>query len=138
MGEALVGLARRGYEAFARRDRDEMLAFADPEIEIHLVTGQVAGRDGPYRGPAGVERYLDDVDRIWDEIELQPRQFVELPGERVLVLGRVRTRRGSTHMDVPNAWLWEFAGEKVTSIRVFVDSASLASLLDARRQVARS
>ncbi|HSI81058.1 MAG TPA: nuclear transport factor 2 family protein [Solirubrobacterales bacterium] len=138
MGEVAAGLARRGFEAFARRDLETMVEFADPEIEINVVTAHVAGRDGPYRGHDGIRQYLDDVDATWDEIDLQPRQYVEIGDERVLVLGRVRTRRGSTLIDVPNAWLWELAGGKVKSIRLFVDSESIASLLDARDEALRS
>jgi ketosteroid isomerase-like protein len=128
----VAGLARLAYEAFARRDPEALVEIADPEVEVHLVTGQVAGHDGPYRGHDGIRAYLVDVEAAWDEISLQPRQFVELSEGRLLVLGRVRTRRGTTHMDVPSAWLWETAAGKVTSVRLLVDAEAVASLLASR------
>jgi ketosteroid isomerase-like protein len=95
---------------FAQRDRKTLVELADPEIAVDSVTNLVAGREGPYRGHGGVGEYLDDVAAAWDEIELQPHEFVELSDERILVVGRVRTRRGTTRIDMSSAWLWEFAG----------------------------
>lgn len=132
MGGELESLVRRGFEAFARRDVETMLEFTDPEVEIHLVTNLVAGRTEPYRGHEGVREYLADVDAVWDEVELQPRQFVELSPGRMLVLGRVRSRRGATLTDIPNAWLWEAPNGRVSSIRLFVDSQAVSTLLAER------
>jgi ketosteroid isomerase-like protein len=138
MGEPLIEIARRGYEAFASRDREALVELADPEIEIDAVTNLLAGRDRPYRGHAGIDEYLDDVAALWDEIELQPHKFVELPDERVLVVGRVRTRRARTRIDVPNAWLLTFAGAKVRAVRVLAEPESIASLLATRLEPASS
>jgi ketosteroid isomerase-like protein len=132
MGEGLVGVVRRAYDAFARRDADALVEFADPDIELHLITGPLTAQGGPYRGLEGIRRYLADVDSVWDEITLQPRQYVEIEDDQVLVLGRVRTRKGTTHMDMPNAWLWEAANGKVTSVRLLVDAESISALLRSR------
>lgn len=134
VGNGVAGVAQQAYEAFAQRDRDALVDLADPEVEVHLVTGQLTGPGGPYHGHDGIRAYLDDVEEAWDEIELQPRQFVELPEDRLLVVGRIRTRRGATHIDMPTAWLWSVSGSKVTSVRLLIDAESIASLLAARQR----
>lgn len=131
-------MVRDAYEAFARRDSEALIALADPEIEIHAVTQHLAGREEPYCGHAGIEEYLEDVDQVWDEIRLRPQQFIELSGNRVLVMGRVRSRRGTTQLDVPNAWLWQLADGKVKLVRLFVDAEAVGVLLAERLDLAAS
>ena len=67
-------------------------------MEFHAVTAEVAGRDGPYRGHAGMELYFADVEQIWEEINLTPTDFEEV-GDVILVTGQglgagQRPRRG--------------------------------------------
>lgn len=121
MGEARADLVRRAYEAFASRDVEALRALADPEVEIITVTGMIAGREEPYRGYEGIAAYIADVASVWDRIELTPSEFHELDEGRLLVFGRVRARRGSYMLDLPNAWLWEFRGERILRARVFAD-----------------
>jgi ketosteroid isomerase-like protein len=116
-----IALARRAYRAFADQDLEAIVKFSDPEVEVHTVTGTVAGRKEPYRGHAGLEAYMRDVNEVWDEIELYPHEFIELEGERVLVLGRVRARREGSMVDTPNAWLWSFKERLVKSVRILGD-----------------
>jgi ketosteroid isomerase-like protein len=116
-------MVRSAYAAFATRDLTLLRELAHPDVEISTVTGLVAGHEEPYRGYAGLERYMDDVRSVWDEIELIPQQFSELERGRLLVFGRVRGRRGSTLIDAPNAWLWTFregmfVSSKFLSVRI--------------------
>lgn len=100
-----------------------------PDIEIFTVTGELAQRGEPYRGAEGIEAYLADVGEIWDELELLPVEFHDLDDERVLVLGRVRARRGTTLVDSPNAWLWTIREERIVSAEVFGDPEAATALL---------
>jgi ketosteroid isomerase-like protein len=122
-------LVRRAYQAFSERDLDALMNIADPQIEIHTVTGMIAGRDEPYRGHQGLMEYLRDVSETWDEIELLPNDFHELSDCRLVVFGRVRARRELAVIDAPNAWLWEVAGGRIRSARVFGDPQSARELL---------
>ena len=124
--EALV---RRAYRAFSERDLDALMKIADPRIEIHTVTGMIAGRDEPYRGHQGLMEYLRDVAELWDEIELLPGDFHELSDSRLVVFGRVRARRELAVIDAPNAWLWEVAEGRIRSARVFGDPQNARELL---------
>ncbi len=126
-----VALVRQAFAAFAARDVDALREISDPDIEVVTVTGMVAGREEPYRGFEGLDAYIADVVAVWDEIELTPTEFHEVSGDRLLVIGRVRARRGPNLVDLPNAWLWEFRDEKVVSARVFGDPRGARLFLDA-------
>jgi ketosteroid isomerase-like protein len=122
-------LVRRAYVAFSERDLEALKGISDPQIEIHTVTGMVAGRDEPYRGHAGIEEYLRDVAELWDEIELLPGAFHPLSTGRLVVFGRVRARRELAVIDAPNAWLWEVGEGRIRSARVFGDPQGARELL---------
>ena len=122
-------LVRQAYQAFSKRDLDALREIADPRIEIHTVTGMIAGRSEPYRGHDGLVEYLRDVGETWDEIELLPTDFHELSDNRLVVFGRVRARRELAVIDAPNAWLWEVGEGRIRSARVFGDPQSARELL---------
>ena len=126
--KAAERLIRRAYQAFAERDLERLRELALPEIEISTVTGLIAGHPEPYRGFEGIERYLEDVRSMWDEIELIPQKFNQLDRGRVLVFGRVRARRGSSLIDAPNAWLWTLREGRIASAQVFSDPQDAARL----------
>ena len=122
-------LVRKAYDAFSRRDLDALREIADPRIEIHTVTGMLAGREEPYRGFDGVVEYMRDVSETWDEIELTAADFHPLSETRLIVFGRVRARRELAVIDAPNAWLWEVAEGRIRAARVFGDPAAARELL---------
>jgi len=122
-------LVRQAYQAFSKRDLDALREIADPRIEIHTVTGMIAGRSEPYRGHDGLVEYLRDVGETWDEIELLPTDFHELSDSRLVVFGRVRARRELAVIDAPNAWMWEVGEGRIRSARVFGDPQGARELL---------
>jgi len=129
MSDKAEELVRQAYLAFSKRDLDALREIADPRIEIHTVTGMIAGRSEPYRGHDGLVEYLRDVGETWDEIELLPTDFHELSDSRLVVFGRVRARRELAVIDAPNAWLWEVGEGRIRSARVFGDPQGARELL---------
>jgi ketosteroid isomerase-like protein len=122
-------LVRRAFQAFSKRDLETLRDIADPRIEIHTVTGMLAGREDPYRGFSGVAEYMRAVSQTWDEIELTAAEFHPLSESRILVFGRVRARRELAVIDAPNAWLWEVGEGRIRSARVFGDPEAARELL---------
>ena len=122
-------LVQRAYQAFSKRDIEALREIADPGIEIHTVTGTLAGREEPYRGLEGVAEYMQDVAEAWDEIEITAADFRPLSDTRILVFGRVRARRELAIIDAPNAWLWEVGEGRIRSARVFGDPEAARELL---------
>ena len=115
-------LVGRLYEAFNRRDPEEIVALCDPAMEFFPVgTAEEVGRDAPYTGPEGLSEYLDDVERVWDELQVNP-SVVESRGGSLLVRGRVYARsRPLGIRDVPVAWIWDVEDDRFVRGEVFRD-----------------
>jgi ketosteroid isomerase-like protein len=117
-----VWVVKCALEAFADRDVQAFLELADPEIEL-IVPGTASLAQGgrSYKGHDGVVRYVHDVGRIWDELEVIPQRYDER-GDRVMVTGRLRARReGSFLIDEPAHWVFEFRNGKLLRARAYTD-----------------
>jgi len=115
-------LVDRLYEAFNRRDSEEIVALCDPSMNFFPIgTAEEVGRDAPYTGPEGLNEYLRDVERVWDELLITP-SVVERRGESLMVRGRVYARsRPLGIRDVPVAWIWDLDDDRFVRGEVFRD-----------------
>jgi ketosteroid isomerase-like protein len=115
-------LVERLYNAFNRRDAEEIAAVCNPRMGFFPIgTAEQVGRDAPYVGPEGLSEYLRDVERAWDELQIVPK-VVESHGRSLLVRGRVYARsRPLGIRDMPVAWIWDLADGKFTRGEVFRD-----------------
>jgi ketosteroid isomerase-like protein len=117
-----VAVVKRALEAFADRDVRASLELADPEIELVVPgTASLAQGGRSYRGLDGLVRYVHDVGRIWDELEVIPQRYEERD-DCVMVTGRLRARReGSFLIDEPAHWVFELCNGKVLRARAYTD-----------------
>ena len=115
-------LVERLYDAFNRRDPEEIVALCEPNMGFFPIgTAEELGRSAPYVGPEGLQEYLRDVDRAWDELLISPKD-VERRGGSLLVRGRVYARsRPLGIRDVPVAWIWNLSGDRFIRGEVFRD-----------------
>jgi serine phosphatase RsbU (regulator of sigma subunit)/ketosteroid isomerase-like protein len=115
-------LVERLYNAFNRRDADEITAVCDERMGFFPIgTAEQVGRDAPYVGPEGLNEYMRDVERAWDELLIMPK-VVESHGRSLLVRGRVYARsRPLGIRDMPVAWIWDLTDGKFTRGEVFRD-----------------
>jgi serine phosphatase RsbU (regulator of sigma subunit)/ketosteroid isomerase-like protein len=115
-------LVERLFEAFNRRDAEEIAAVCDEAMEFFSVgTAEALGRSAPYVGPEGLHDYLGDVDRAWEELLITPAA-IERHGGSLLVRGRVYVRSRELGIrDVPLAWIWDVADGRFTRGEVFPD-----------------
>jgi ketosteroid isomerase-like protein len=105
------------YDAFAARDRGRMAELLSDDCELFLEgTARLAGRDGPYRGRAGVGEYLDDVERLWEELELHADDFRAVPGS-VIVMGHITGRRQGLAVRRSSVWTWKVKDGLATSVK---------------------
>lgn len=112
-----IEVVRGLYEAFARRDLDALLAAISEDAELSFEgTARLAGRDGVYRGHAGVREYLADVDRLWDELVLHATDFRAVPGS-VIVMGHITGRRQGLDVRRAAVWTWKVDGARATSVK---------------------
>ena len=115
-------LVHRLYAAFNRRDSAEIIELCDEGMEFFPAgTAAQTGRAAPYIGPEGLQEYLRDIERVWDELLITPK-VVERHGDSLLVRGRVyaRSRPLGIH-DVPVAWIWDLRDGAFHRGEVFTD-----------------
>jgi ketosteroid isomerase-like protein len=121
MSQANVEIARRGVDAFNRRDLSTHDALCTPDFEwLPAFPGVV--ESGAYRGREGVETYYREVGETWEEYRVIANEFRDL-GDRVLLLGRLQGRgKGSgVPVDAPMGMVFEFRGGRCSRHRVYLD-----------------
>ena len=109
---------RRVFDAFARRDLAAIQDLLDPEVEFIAPTAELTRGGEPYRGVEGMKEYFADVERVWDELRLDPDRFRQV-GDVVLVTGRVWGRGGGRVVDSSAGWHWRLREGKVVYLRAF-------------------
>jgi ketosteroid isomerase-like protein len=121
VASANVELARRGLEAFNRRDADAVVETLHPDVEMVPLRAVLEGRS--YKGRESFRSYVADLDEDWEEFTVEPSEFRELDDERVLVLGKIHARaRGSgVEVDSPAAWISHIRGGSVVRIQFYSD-----------------
>jgi ketosteroid isomerase-like protein len=116
--EALIG---RLFHAFNQRDEEAIGLLCSPRMEFFAVTAEEVGRSAPYVGPEGLRDYLDDVERIWEELLITP-SCVDCRDDRLLVIGRVYVRNRELGIrDMPVAWIWQIDEGRFVRGEVFAD-----------------
>jgi serine phosphatase RsbU (regulator of sigma subunit)/ketosteroid isomerase-like protein len=130
--EAEVELVERLYNAFNRRDGEEIVAVCDEKMAFFPIgTAEQVGREAPYTGPEGLHEYLLDVERAWDELLITPK-VVEKHGASLLVRGRVYARsRALGIRDMPVAWIWDVSDGRFVRGEVFRDPEEAVQRLTA-------
>jgi len=120
MSEQDVELVRRGLEAFSHGDVEEMLSYADPELEFHSAI--VGGAEGNvYRGHEGFRRWYADSFESFEELRNEWSEFRDL-GDRVLALGHVkaRGRESGVELNSPMGWVITVRHGKVVKAQGFL------------------
>lgn len=119
MSERDVCVVRRMFEAFATRDVDRVLSFADPAVTFRAgATAELAGRSEPYRGHEGIRLYFQDVARIWDELRVEPLDFRAVAGS-VVIFGRAEGRAAGQEIRTGVIWTWRLRDGLLVAGSVF-------------------
>lgn len=120
--EAERELIERLYGAFNRRDAAAITELCDEQMGFFPIgTAEEIGRTAPYVGPEGLQEYMDDVERAWDELLITPK-VVERHGRSLLVRGRAYARSRELGIrDMPVAWIWDLGDGKFSRGEVFRD-----------------
>jgi ketosteroid isomerase-like protein len=110
------------FDCFNRRDEDGIRALCDERMGFFPVgTAEAVGREAPYVGPDGLRNYMQDVDKVWEELQIVPSEQ-EFNGPLALVRGRVYARSRELGIrDFPAAWVWEIRGGRFVRGEVFPD-----------------
>jgi ketosteroid isomerase-like protein len=118
-GEEDRRLVKRAFEALSGRDIQTLLRLAARDVEFLAPATATLAREGrSYHGHDGIFRYMRDVARVWEELELIPHHYRSAGDGQVLVVGRVRARgQGGYIVDEGVSWLVDVRDGKVTRSR---------------------
>ncbi len=112
-----IDIVKAVYEAFADRDAERLSELLSEDCVLQFEgTGKLAGRTGPYFGHAGLQDYLQDVDRLWDELVLHAHDFRAVPGS-VIVMGHITGQRQGLDVRRSSVWTWKVAHGRATSVK---------------------
>jgi ketosteroid isomerase-like protein len=122
MSQENVEIIKRVVDAFNARDVEAYAAFMAPDVEWFTAMGAVEGEI--FRGRSGIDAYFGRMTEAWEEFRGVADEHRDL-GDSVIILGRVhaRGRASSVQIDGPWACLFDFRGQKISRIRVFLDHA---------------
>jgi ketosteroid isomerase-like protein len=115
-----VELARRLYDAFISRDFAAATELLDPEIE--LLTPQGTPEEGSYRGYQQARRHLTDLLEPFEDVRVEPKEFIETDDEMVVIVHVSGRGKGSgLPIDTTFAHLLTMRGGRVVRLRAFFD-----------------
>lgn len=123
MASRNVEIVQQVFVAFERRDVAACLTLCSRDIVFEPQTAQIAAAGQPYRGHAGMRRYLEDVASIWQELRPTPEAFFEGDGGVVVATGRVYAWGAGRVIDSPAGWLWRVQDGLLVYGRIFQTAA---------------
>jgi len=121
--EFIVEFARRGYAAFNEGGVEAILDFLEPEIE--WVNEHPPPMDRTYRGYDGVRAYFEELGALFEDLHLDPEEFIPVGNQYVLVFLRVSGRGITSGVEgaQPVANLWKVGRRGAAQVRQFYDRA---------------
>lgn len=110
-------LIRETFDRWSSGDREPWTEAIHPDAEV---VSQLANRS--YHGYAGIREWASDVLDSFDEWDSKIEESVAAPGDRLLVIGRahLRGRESGVDLEVPCAWLFDFHGERMARMEIFI------------------
>jgi ketosteroid isomerase-like protein len=116
-----VQLVESLMAAVGSRDIDALAELTTSDFEWFPVFAARVGGD-VYRGREGIEAFLGEVDETWEEFRPLPEEYRDL-GDRVLALGRLRTRGRASGAPGDSPWggVYDLRDGRVSRIRTFLD-----------------
>jgi ketosteroid isomerase-like protein len=121
MSQQNVQVVKLLMAAVDRRDIDTFAGVVTADFEwFPLFAAHVEG--DVYRGRAGIETFLAEVDETWEEFRPMPEEYRDL-GDRVLALGRLRTRGRASGAPNDSPWggVYDVRGGQISRIRTYLD-----------------
>ena len=120
MSQENVEIVRQSLEAYARGEIEEMLAYVDPEGELHSAI--IGGAEAKvFRGHDGFRRWFAETRESFEELRTDLTEYRDL-GDRIVAFGHIHARgRGSgLEIDSPTGWVFTVRRGKVVRAEGFL------------------
>jgi taurine dehydrogenase small subunit len=111
---------RRAFDAYVRRDVDELMTYVTDDIEVIPAIGAIVeGRT--FRGREGIEHFFASLQEMWRDFELELGD-IRVEGDRILTLGTVHARAAESGVlfDERIASITEFRDGKISRWETFL------------------
>jgi ketosteroid isomerase-like protein len=120
MPKSKLDIAREALDAYRRRDVRAMCDLSCDDAELYTLTEGVTEVE-PFRGHAGIARWIDTELEPWDDFRIQPTEFREV-GDGVLVRARVTARgHGSMiELEADCGLVFDFREGRIARVRSFL------------------
>jgi ketosteroid isomerase-like protein len=119
-------IIREGYERFARRDVEGVLALFAPDISWTIPGPEELA--GHYEGHAGVLEFFGKIMAVYPDQVLEVIETVS-EGDTVIVLGRDHGTAAGGAFDVGFAHLWRMQDGLARSFYEYTDTEALGRAL---------
>src|ERR1700733_10186900 len=118
-----TAIVKQAFAAFAARDLGALETLSSVSLVVtNPPTGSALGQQ-VYEGRSALARYLSDIERVWDRLELRPETFHSPRRGEVLVKGSAITQRDGASQQMPVAWSWRIINGEIASVRVLPTAA---------------
>jgi hypothetical protein len=115
-------LARKGYEAFSRRDLEAALALMHPEIEAHYPPEVPDATI--HRGREAVRLDWEQTLELFEDLSIEVEKIFESGDEVVLYLHyRGKGRESGAEVEAQMAHVWTIQDGKAIRLRQYLDRA---------------
>jgi uncharacterized protein len=105
MSDADLEALRGGYEAWNRGDLGAVLALVDPDIDWQ--PGDEAPESGGGRGRAGFEQFIASWTESFEDLQIEPLEFIEIGDHVVTVVHQKGRGRGSgVELEIDTVHVW--------------------------------
>ena len=119
MSQEHVEVIRALYEAFNRRDFDQIATYVDPDFEIQPLPAMIAMTGDKVKGYGEAKRFWLSFFEGFDEIQVEPRELVEV-GDMVVAELRWRGRgRNGIEVEQFHTDLWFFRDGRIARVEGF-------------------
>lgn len=114
-------MVRRLFDAFSARGADGMAGVSHPDGTFRSALEALEG--GTYRGHGDIQRYIDDIDAIFDEWRLADPEYRPVGSDTAVALYRVvaRAKGSGIPIDQPAAMVLTIRGGKIAHSEVHLD-----------------
>jgi ketosteroid isomerase-like protein len=118
--ESQIELARQAIDAFNRHDPDALLEIGGDDFVIDW-SNSIAPNQGIYSGREGVREFVDDQWTMFDEVRIEPEEFVPR-GNHVIVPITVHGRgRDGVLVKATSAQLYTFEDGRPARMTMYQD-----------------
>lgn len=116
--EAQIEVVKKAIDAFNRRDTEAMLALGSDDF-VYDWSRSIAPNRGTYRGLEGIREFTEDQWTAFDEVRIEPSEFVAR-GRHVVVPATVHgLGRGGVSVTARSAQLFTFEDGQLVRITLF-------------------